>query len=105
MTKKDRKRLIRRLNKGGIASLIGNADLAWFLLGTQADDSDQPIEGHEAIFVLKRRDPKATGKRPTVILRLKDFATTQELAEGMKQAENDLLFGTPDVGTVTWIDP
>jgi hypothetical protein len=34
-------------------------------------------------------------------LRLADFTTKRELYKAMKQAENDFLFGTPDVGTMT----
>jgi len=56
--------------------------------------------------LLQRRDPKLTGKgsgeaRPAIVLRLEGFRTKGELYDAMKQAENDFLFGTPDVGEMT----
>jgi hypothetical protein len=75
-------------------SLTGHDDLHWLSL-----------EDNKEILLIQGRDPKLAGKqsreaRPCVVLRLKRFRTEKELYNAMVQAENDLLFGTPNVGTI-----
>jgi hypothetical protein len=92
-------------------SLTGHENLHWFALGPElASGQDiaeiQDPEATEAIVLLQRRDPKLSGKesheeRPAIVLRLEGFRTEKELHDAMIQAENDFLFGTPDVGTMT----
>jgi hypothetical protein len=70
---------------------------------------DQDTEGAEANVLIQRRDPKLTGiqsheSRPVIVLRLEGYRTEKELHDAMIQAENDFLFGTPDVGTMTIIE-
>jgi hypothetical protein len=87
-------------------SLTGHEDLAWFVLGPEVGSGGQELEG-PAIMLIQRRDPKLSGKktgeaRPGIVLRFADFGTKKDLLKAMEQAENDLLFGTPDVGTLWW---
>jgi hypothetical protein len=81
-------------------SLIGHPDLYWFPLGQFDEVSGTPPE---AIALIQRRtDGTPSGApRPAIVLRLEEFKTKKQLLRAMKQAENDFLFGTNDVGTMT----